>query len=184
MTPPASPMRPAAFMRGAIRKATCPAVGVSPSAKPAESSSALSPGLRTADRPFSPCLTRMRFSPASGTTSATVPIATSFRKDSSTRCRRSEGHSSDRNNASASLKTTPTPHKFFSGYGQSSRFGLSTARAGGRAASGRWWSVTMTSMPSAPARATASAERMPVSALTSSLTPESAACSTTSTRMP
>jgi hypothetical protein len=92
ITSPASAMRPAAFNRGAIRNATCGAVGISPSRNPAASNSARKPGLRTSRSPSSPCLTRIRFSPVSGTTSATVPIATSLTSDFSSRVRRASGH--------------------------------------------------------------------------------------------
>jgi len=60
----------------------------------------------------------MRFSPVSGTTSATVPIATSFRNDCRMRRSLSCGQPSVCSKAWASLKATPTPHRFFSGYGQ------------------------------------------------------------------
>ena len=43
---------------------------------PLAATSARSPGQRLSHSSFSPCLTRMRFSPVSGTTSATVARAT------------------------------------------------------------------------------------------------------------
>ena len=90
---PALSMRPEALMAGAMRKPTSLASGTR-SANPAASRSARSPGLRTSPSPFSPCLTMMRFSPVSGTISATVAIATSFRNDSSTRYSFASGHPS------------------------------------------------------------------------------------------
>ena len=79
-------MRPAALRRGASWNATWRALGGAVSTvKPATSSSARRPGLRTVPSPRRPCATRMRFSPVSGTTSATVAIAASLRNDSATR---------------------------------------------------------------------------------------------------
>jgi hypothetical protein len=49
----------------------------------------------------------------------------------------SGGHPSVASSACASLNATPAPHRFFSGYGQSGRLGLSTASAGGSSVSGR-----------------------------------------------
>ena len=79
----------------------------------------------------------MRFSPVSGTTSATVAMATSLRNDSQTRRAFSGGHGSVASSACASLNATPAPHRFLSGYGQSGRLGLSTASAGGSSVSGK-----------------------------------------------
>ena len=183
MTAFAVSMRPAALMRGAMRKATCVAVGTEP-AKPDTSSSARSPGLRTERSPSRPCLTISRFSPVNGTTSATVPIATSLRNDSMTRRTLPAGQSSVANRPCTSLNATPTPQRLFSGYVQPGRLGLRTASARGSSASGRWWSVMITSTPSAVARSTTCAARIPVSTLTMSRAPSLAAASTTSGRMP
>src|ERR1019366_6120062 len=57
-----------------LRKFASPRGGAGPAVKPATSSSARKPALRTLSRPRRPCATRMRFSPVSGTTSATVAI--------------------------------------------------------------------------------------------------------------
>ena len=79
-----------------------------------------------------------RFSPVSGTTSATVAIATSFSNDSRN-APQLVGRPSERaSSACTSLNATPAPHKFFSGYPQSRRLGFSTASAGGSSASGKW----------------------------------------------
>jgi len=111
-------------------------------------------------------------------------MATSFSNDSATRRRFSSGHGSVATSACASLKATPAPHRFLSGYWQSGRLGLSTASAGGSSASGRWWSVTITSMESSPACRTTSPSRMPLSTLTIRRTPSAAAASTISGRIP
>ena len=75
-------MRPAALMRGAMRKPTSPEVGGRFAEICATSSSAFRPGftaLRSASRPKD---ANTRFSPVSGTASAMVAIATTFMNDS------------------------------------------------------------------------------------------------------
>ena len=71
----ASPIRPTALRRGARMNPTCPALIDLP-ARPAASTSARNPVQRESASIFNPCRTRMRFSPVSGTTSATVARAT------------------------------------------------------------------------------------------------------------
>ena len=118
MTSLALAMRPAALMRGATRKATWPALGDSPAANPETSSSARRPGFFTSRNPARPRFTMTRFSPVSGTTSATVAIATSFKKDSSEPlAARGIPIPTLQSSASISFSATPAPHRFFSGYG-------------------------------------------------------------------
>src|SRR5207245_795650 len=103
-------------------------------ARPAVSTSARTPVQCDSASSLSPWRTRMRFSPVSGTTSATVASATRSRKWS--------GRWGDSPNAGtsacASLNATPVPHRSFSSDGQSARRGSSTAEAGGSASPGRW----------------------------------------------
>ena len=77
-------------------------------------------------RPFasrsSPTHAMTRFSPTSGTTSASVPMAASSRKPGSQASRDARRH-----NACTSFSATPTPARYLSGYEQSKRFGLMTA---------------------------------------------------------
>ena len=63
-------------MRGPSRNPTWPAVTAAPSTSPATRFSARSPGLRVRASSSRPQRTRMRLTPVSGTTSATVPSAT------------------------------------------------------------------------------------------------------------
>jgi hypothetical protein len=56
-----------------------------------------------------------RFSPVSGTTSATVAMATSFSKDAKMRSTLAGAQSSRATSACASLNATPAPHRSFSG---------------------------------------------------------------------
>ncbi len=72
-----------------------------------------------------------RFSPTSGTTSAIVPMAAIFRNDGSHFSRPLFRH-----RPCTIFSATPTPARCLSGYGQSGRFGLITARARGSVASG------------------------------------------------
>ena len=78
-------MRPAALIRGATRKAIEPALGGLADENPATSRRAFRPKLRGLRNPSRPNLTKIRFSPTKGTTSAMVPIATSFRNETTTR---------------------------------------------------------------------------------------------------
>ena len=111
-----------------------------------------------------------RFSPTSGTTSASVPIAAILTNAGSHLLRPARPQS-----ACTSLRATPTPARFLSGYVQSWRFGFSTATATGSSSSGSWWSVMIRSTPSSRARRAASMPRMPQSTETISDTPS--ACS-------
>ena len=74
-----------------------------------------------------------RFSPTSGTTSASVPMAAILTKPGSQASRPVARHS-----ACTSLSATPTPARYLSGYVQSWRLGLMTASADGSSASGSW----------------------------------------------
>ena len=107
-----------------------------------------------------------RFSPTSGTTSASVPIAATLTKPAASCSRSGRRHS-----ACTSFSATPTPARFLSGYVQSCRFGLMTASAGGSVGPGSWWSVMIRSTPSSRARRAASAPRMPQSTETTSRDP-------------
>ena len=71
-------MRPAALMRGAIRKPTSPAVGGRLAEICAVSSRAFKPGFTALRSASSPREAKTRFSPVSGTASAIVAIATTF----------------------------------------------------------------------------------------------------------
>ena len=72
-----------------------------------------------------------RFSPTSGTTSASVPMAATLTNPGSQLSR-----PVCRQSACTSFSATPTPARYLSGYGQSCRFGLITASAGGSSVSG------------------------------------------------
>ena len=97
----AGPRRPAALMRGPMRKPMSETrTGVE---TPATSRSAASPAQRVRSMRFNPCETKIRFSPTSGTMSATVASATKSRKS-----RKSSPSTGDAfTNACAILKTTP-----------------------------------------------------------------------------
>ncbi len=80
-------MRPAAFRRGATRKAMSPALsGREPSSWQFDSR-AFRPAFTGLRSPSSPSLAKTRFSSISGTASAMVAIATIFRNDGSRRSR-------------------------------------------------------------------------------------------------
>ena len=85
------------------------------------------------DSAASPSFAMTRFSPTSGTTSASVPMAAIFTNAGSQRSRPRRPQI-----ACTSFRATPTPARCLSGYWQSGRFGLMTAKAGGSAASGSW----------------------------------------------
>ena len=70
--------RPAALIRGASIKLTVPVVTTFPFI-PAASLSAAIPGLFSSDNNFNPSLTKNRFSPVRGATSAMTPRATRSR---------------------------------------------------------------------------------------------------------
>ena len=73
--------RPAAFSRGAMRKATSSDVGAIPAETPDSARRARSPGARQADSAARPLAAMTRFSPASGTMSAIVPRAAARSSD-------------------------------------------------------------------------------------------------------
>ena len=122
-----------------------------PSSIPHSPHSARRPGPARWNRLRRPPRTIIRFSPRSGTTSATVPIAAmpnaSIRKS---RIRAPARPPSPRSAATrhASLNATPAPHRSPNGAGSppGSR-GWTRAAAGGSSAPGLWWSVTISSSP-------------------------------------
>ena len=84
----------------------------------------------------------VRFSPSISITSAMVPMAARVQY----RAKRASSRLSPPR-ASTSFKATPTPARCLKGYGQSGRWGFTTAMALGRVSRHSWWSVTTTSMP-------------------------------------
>ena len=129
MTSAAMSMRPAALMRGAIRKATSPELsGLPPSCE--TSSNAFNPGLTVERNALSPSLAMTRFSPASGTESAMVAMAATFINDSSSGdwSRRESRRSSK---ACASLNAMPAPQSDLQGYSHPGWLGFTTANAFG-----------------------------------------------------
>ena len=151
--------RPAALMRGASRKPTSEAPMRARSTR-AVAISARRPGRVVRARRRSPARTRPRFSSTSGTTSAIVASATRSRWASSAAGSRPAWAKS----AWASLKTTPVPDSSGNGYSDGR---VHTSGQSGRTSPGRWWSVTITSMPSSAARVTWSAAVIPQSTVTS-----------------
>ena len=105
-----------------------------------------------------------RFSPTSGTTSASVPMAAIFTNAGSHA--RLAGLLAQRLDE---LERHADAGQVLVGYGQSCRLGLTTASASGSSVSGSWWSVMIRSMPSSRARRAASAPRMPQSTDTTTL---------------
>src|SRR5581483_11308000 len=77
----ATSMRPAALSRGPRRKAMSAEVSRRETSTVATSISAFSPAFTGERKPSSPSAAMTRFSPVSGTASATVAIATIFRND-------------------------------------------------------------------------------------------------------
>ena len=138
---------------------------------PLAATSARSPGHRLSARSRRPWRTRIRFSPTSGTTSATVASATR----SSRWYGRLGGRPSAGTSACTSLKAMPVPQSARAPDVSSARCGSTTASAGGSSAPGRWWSVTTTPMPAARAARTVSTAVMPQSQVMTSEAP-SALC--------
>ena len=137
----ASPMRPAALIRGERAKPTwTEESGLSES--PASRSSAWSPAKSVWGRASSPQETMVRFSPSISITSAMVPMAARVQY----RAKRASSRLSPPR-AKTSFKATPTPARCLKGYGQSGRWGFTTATAFGSCSRHSWWSVTTTSMP-------------------------------------
>src|SRR5207302_1080423 len=110
-------------------------IGVMGSPMPATAASAARPGLSRRRATLVPWATRARLTPASGTTSQTVPSATR-----SSHCNRSgsvraasyqPARRSSRLTATANKKATPTAANAPCGLLSSSRFGLTTATARG-----------------------------------------------------
>jgi len=135
------------------------------------SASAFRPGLDVTARRSSPLVTRTRFSPIRGTTSAMVPRATISRRSTQS------GSPIRSEIAWASLKATPTPARFWKGYAASRRLGLTTATAEGRTSGTSWWSVTITRRPISRARSISSWALMPQSTVIRRSMPSEAACS-------
>ncbi len=158
-----------------MRKAI--SVEVIPESREQTAFNALIPGLPDLPSTSSPARTSMRLSPKSGTTSATVPMATKSRYSLRLGSLPSFQCPSLRRrclNAMTRLKATPTPASSLKAKAQSERLGSSTARAPGRESGGSWWSVIMTSIPSSPARTTSSLSDMPQSTVIRSLQPPDA----------
>ena len=130
------PMRPQALSRGATRKAICSESTGSATRDDASSSS--SPAIPVRWASVSPRATMMRFSPRSGTTSATEPIAARGSSESSrsesTFGSRSEPHQRSAS-AHASFHATPAPQRSPNFCSPGSR-GCTTARATGTSCDG------------------------------------------------
>ncbi len=171
-------MRPAALTHGASVNPRVRAV-TARGGTPACRHRAATPG-RGADRIAArPRATRRRFSPVSGTASATVASAT--RSSASSGAGASRPASSRAASATVSFHTTPAA----AGSGPSGRPRAGLARmAGGRAPAARWWSQTMASMPSSTARVRGSTAVVPQSTQTSTRHPSSARRSTVASETP
>ena len=137
----ASPIRPAALIRGERAKPTWTEErGLSE--RPASRSRAWRPAKSVWGRASRPQETMVRFSPSISITSAMVPMAARVQY----RAKRASSRLSPPR-ASTSFSATPTPARCLKGYGQSGRWGFTTATALGRVSRHSWWSVTTTSMP-------------------------------------
>ena len=159
----AAPMRPAALMRGARRKTTCPALRRAAASEPLTVLRAAMPGRAASASLSSPPRTRMRFCPPRRMTSASVPRATRSSTLSILK-RRPVCGARAALTAAMRKKATPTPARWGQGMSSSGpRRGLQMASAGGSSGGGRWWSEMTTVMPSSRARATAAMSEMPQS---------------------
>ncbi len=69
------------------------------------------------------------------------------------------------------MKATPEPLSSGSGYAESARWGFTMATAAGSTGGRWWWSVTITSIPRAPASAISATLVEPVSTVTMSVIP-------------
>ena len=107
-------MRPAALMRGAMRKATCVAVGMR-ALKPATSSSARSPGLRTLTQAVQAVLDDDAVLAGERHHVGNRPDRHQFQKRFGDRRTLSGGQPSVSIRPCTSLNATPTPQRFFSG---------------------------------------------------------------------
>ena len=162
--------RPAALIRGDSRNPSVCA-SIAPGSTRATLMRARRPALRVRESCRSPSRTSRRFSPTSGTTSATVASATRSRSSSSG----AGSAPARRKSASASFIATPLAHSSAQGYPDTA--GCTIGQAGRRSA-GRWWSVTTTSIPCARASSTSAAAVMPQSAVISNPVPRAASRST------
>ena len=162
------------MIRGASRKPIAPA-STAPGSTRATSISARRPGLARARRARAgPRARAARFSPSSGTTSATVASAT-----------RSRSSSAERGSSPARLEQRLRELVRDAGGAQVRRTGSRRARgctigASGSAPSARgaWWSVTTTSSPAARAAATSSTAVIAQSTVISRSVPRAASRST------
>ena len=111
-----------------------------------------------------------RFSPTSGTTSASVPIAATLMKPGSQLL--AAGPSAERLHQ---LQRDADPGQMLVGIAAIAALGVDHGERRRQLVSGSWWSVMMRSTPSSRARRAASAPRIPQSTETTSATPS--ACS-------
>ena len=131
--------RPAAFNRGPSRKPM--SSGKIGGCTPAICTSFLRPIRDVRAISIEPRCTRTRFSPRSGTMSATVPSATRSRLV----FKSNPGIGRVFSSAWQSLKTIPTEHRY--SIAQSPIFGFTIATQSGTSGFGSWWSSTITSTP-------------------------------------
>ena len=134
--------------------------------RPASFKSAWMPTKSVWSREASPQETMVRFSPSIRMTSAMVPMAASVQYRANRAFSRSGPPS-----ASTSFSATPTPAKYLKGYGQSLRWGSTTATARGSSSLHSWWSVMTTSMPIEAAKSTSSLPVMPQSTVIINVAP-------------
>ena len=136
--------RPAALSRGARMKPTRPAVSALAFQSRRRESSRECPGRMRLVQQLAAHSEPARDSrPAAARRRRSSPA----RRGRASRTRSSSLPLIARVNASASLNATPTAARSLSGDGHPGRFGLSTAYAAGSGPLGKWWSVTITSMP-------------------------------------
>ena len=124
------PRRPAALILGQRTNARCQEV--TGASIPASAVNAANPGDNSPGKAARPPATRERFSPSRSTTSQTVPNATNGKSD--------EGSSARPPSliiSWASLKATPTPARLRAAWPSGSRWGETTAFAGGSVCSRR-----------------------------------------------
>ncbi len=132
--------RPDALSRGPMEKPRCHALIVS--LIPETVFRAMMPGSLLFWSSTSPCLTKIRFAPVKGMTSATVPSATKERYFFMSICGLLSKYPWFLNSlriTTARLKATPTPARCLNGYWSPGRRGLITAKASGSEPSGGVW---------------------------------------------
>ena len=155
----ASPMRPAAFIRGMRENESFVAVMEGRSALHTAASAAM-PGrgaLRIRSRPAA---TMARFSLVRGMMSLTVPSAAK-----STNSRHTSGRPKRRPSMATSFRATPAPARSKEGQVRSSLLSA-TGTPHGTWAPASWWSVMHTSMPASRMAATSASQAMPQSTVT------------------